>query len=119
MMMSPCRVEARGFAATRNVTSALPWPFVGEISEIQFGSADASHEHSGCVVTATLPTPPPASRGVDEVASDTWHFTGDGLDVVCEDDWQPAVRTAAMAIAITAIAGAARERDSFVMREDE
>jgi hypothetical protein len=82
-------------------------------------SADASQVHSGCVVTETLPAPPLASTGVDEVASDTWHFTGDGLDVTCEDDSQPAVSAAAMATAISAVGPPARKRDSFVIRWDE
>ena len=40
-------------------------------SEIQLTVVVASHVHSGCVVTARVPVPPPASTIEEEAASET------------------------------------------------
>jgi hypothetical protein len=48
-------------AATRNDTFAVPCPEAGDNAEIQFTFVEASHAHSGCVVTASDPAPPLAS----------------------------------------------------------
>jgi hypothetical protein len=45
--ISPSRVEGAGFAAARNATLPLPWPEVGETSEIQLGWLETVHSHSG------------------------------------------------------------------------
>ena len=45
--ISPSRVEGVGFAAARNATLPLPWPEVGETSEIQLGWLETVHSHSG------------------------------------------------------------------------
>jgi len=45
--ISPARVEGVGFAAARNATLPLPWPEVGETSEIQLGWLETVHSHSG------------------------------------------------------------------------
>jgi hypothetical protein len=58
----PSRADVPSFAATRNDTLAVPCPDGGDNAEIQLTLVDASQPHSGCVVTASAPEPPPASN---------------------------------------------------------
>jgi hypothetical protein len=71
-----------------------PCPDAGVRAEIQFALEEASHVHSGWVVIASEPAPPPASTTTGE-ASDTWHFTGSGLALTVEEVSQPAAAAAA------------------------
>jgi hypothetical protein len=85
-------------AATRNSTSLLPCPEIGDNPEIQLTALDAVQAHSGCVDTANLPAPPPAST-IGGAANVTWHLTGSGplgVVVMVEDVLQPAVSAAAI-----------------------
>src|SRR5262245_45785066 len=68
--ISPSRADDPSLGATRNSRSALPCPEVGVNPEIQFTVDEGVHAHSGCVVTATLAAPPPASI-VDGVLTDS------------------------------------------------
>lgn len=72
----------------------MPCPDAGDNPEIQLAFVEASHVHSGCVVIASEPVPPPASI-IGGDASDTMHFTGFGPVVLTVDDVsQPETSTA-------------------------
>ena len=94
-MISASRADAPSLAATRNSTLPLPCPEAGDNPEIQGAALEASHAHSGCVVTENLAAPPLASTA-NGLASDTWHLTGSGpIGVVVEDALQPPLTVAA------------------------
>jgi hypothetical protein len=81
--ISPSRIEGAGFAAARNATLPLPWPEVGEISEIQLGWLETVHSHSGWAVIAMVPVPPSAAM-FEGCAAVIWHFVDVG-PVVTDD----------------------------------
>jgi hypothetical protein len=58
---------------------------------IQLTSEETLHEHSRGAVTVTLPVPPLASREEVGVVSETWHFAGEGLVEMLEEDPQALV----------------------------
>ena len=84
--MSPSRAVAAGLAGTRNSTCPVPCPEAGATPAIQFASDDAVHEHSGVVVTITVPVPPVRSSAVGEVASVMAHLVDEGAVVVVSDE---------------------------------
>jgi hypothetical protein len=69
--MLPSRTDVPSLGVTRNVTSPLPCPDVGDNDEIQLADVEASHAHSGCAVTRKLPVPPSASIIIAVEPNDT------------------------------------------------
>jgi len=95
------RAVPLGFATTWNCTWPLPWPVVGARPVSHEASADAVHSHSGCVLTATVPAPPPALIESDGPVNDTAHLgppgpTNDSVDVEPQAETMTTIKTARM-----------------------
>jgi hypothetical protein len=67
----------------------VPCPDAGVTFEIQLTSAEALHAHSACVVTETVPVPPPDPIVADAGEMATSHFAGVGCTDIVELEPQP------------------------------
>ena len=92
--MAPSREAVFSLTATVNEIVPFPFPDAGDNAEIQLIAVEASHAHSGCVVTLKLPRPPPAST-LDGEPNETEHFTSVGAEETSEVDPHPPTTTAA------------------------
>ena len=89
------------------MTWALPWPDAGEREEIHAASTVAFHVHSDCVVTASVPAPPPEPMSDEPEATVTAHLTGVGVVDVVTVDVEP--QLASMVAAMDKRTTAARD----------
>src|SRR5262245_41572949 len=101
--MAPSREAVLSLGATVNETVPLPFPDVGDNAEIQVIAVEASHAHSGWVVTLKLPRPPPAST-VGGEPNETSHFTAVGAGDTLESDPHPPIVTAATTNSVATVA---------------
>jgi len=67
----------------------VPCPDAGVTFEIQLTSGEALHAHSACVVTETVPVPPPDPIVADAGEMATSHFAGVGCTDIVELEPQP------------------------------
>jgi hypothetical protein len=100
--MAPSRDEGFSLGATLNAIVLVPFPDVGESSEIQFTAVEASHPHCASAVTPKLPRPPAASS-VGGEPNATSHRTAVGASGTLADVSHPPTATAATTNSIATV----------------
>ena len=101
-MIAPSREPVLSLGATLNEMLASPFPDAGDNAEIQLTAVEASHAHSGLVVTLKLPRPPPDSS-VGGEPNETSQPIAVGAEDTLEEDSHPPVATAATTNSVRSI----------------